>query len=346
MNKKPVDHKFIIGSRKGIAEAGRFFKSDNDQRKASKTLLKPDEIAGDYDVGRMLLTTLGGKPRVITIDDLRQFAHIARQAAGKLKKGITAKQIIDLSMSADRRRANDEIRTAVPISTYGGQIKFMTDTGPNSDRSRHYVTVNLLNFMPVVASAIKVDRTGHELSKSPLQISCSCGRWRYWLAYLATKGGYNSGHAEDAFPKIRNPGLSGVACKHILRVMGLINQSPFIKQYMTTMVKKSRDRVEHRREDERVADTREAAKKLKSESWRQKQIRTTGEKRAERARAKERDALRKAVNKAPRLTKKPAATRRIEAALASGKLSKSDLDVLRRFGFTDKQIDAKLTSGE
>lgn len=344
-NKKPIDHKFIIASKKGVAEARRAFESDNEKRilaGASGKLLKPDDISGQYDVSRALLTTMGGKPRMLTINDLRQFDHITKQVSGKFKKGITAKGVIDLSLPVDRKRANDEIRSAVPISTTGSQIKFMTDTGPKSDRDRHYVVVNLVNFMPVVASAIKADKTGQELSKSPLQISCSCGRWRYWLAYLATKGGYNSGHVEDAFPKIKNPGLAGVACKHILRVMGLVSQSPFIKQYMSNMVKKARDRVEYRREDEKVANTRAMAEKMKKEQWRQRQIRTTDEKRAERTRIKEKKSLQDASKKAPRLARKPTATRRIEAAIASGKLSEADLSVLRKFNFTDKQIAEKL----
>ncbi len=222
----------------------------------------------------------------------------------------------------------------------------MTDTGPNSDRSRHYVTVNLLNFMPVVASAIKVDKTGLELSKGPLQISCSCGRWRYWLAYLATKAGYNSGHAEDAFPKIRNPGLHGIACKHILRVMGMIHQSPYMKQYMTTMVKKARAKVEPKRDDEKVANTREAAEAIKKESWRQRQIRSTDEKREERRKAAEKKGLSAAVKDAPRLQKKPAATRKIEAALARGEMSESELATLRKFGLSDRSIAAKLNKGQ
>lgn len=345
MLKKPVDNSFIIGSAKGIAESKRNFRVADDRRSASNILLKPDDVAGGYDVGRKLLTTMGGVPRVLTTEDLRTFDRISKRAAGKLKKGITAKGIIDLSLPIDRKRANDEIRTAVPISAFGEQIRFMTDTGPNSDRSRHYVIVNLLNFMPVVASAIKVEKTGQELSKSPLQISCSCGRWRYWLAYLATKGGFNSGHLEDSFPKQMNPGLSGIACKHILRVMGAISQSPYMKQYMANLVKKARAKVDLKRSDEKVSDTREAAEKLQKESYRQKKIRTTDEKRAERAKVNEKAGLHQAVKAAPPMQKKPIASRKVEAALTSGSLSAIELATLRKFGFTDAQIANKLKKG-
>ena len=335
MAKKPVDTSFIIGSAKALAEARRQFKIDDDRRTASGSLLHPDDVAGEYDVGRGLLTMMGGAPRELTIEDLREFDRISKRAAGKLKKGINAKGIIDLSMAIDRKRANDEIRTAVPISTTGGQIRFMTDSGPNSDRSRHYVTVNVMNFTPIMASAIKVERTGQELSKSPLQISCSCGRWRYWLAYLATTGGYNSGHAEGAFPKIRNPGLSGIACKHILRVMGAIHQSPYMKQYMTSMVKKAREKVDVSRSDEKVADTRAAAEEIKKESWRQNQIKSTEEKRAGR----QKKAASEALKTTPKPKKATAPTRRAGSA-------KADARAIERIaasrGITPEQLIALL----
>jgi hypothetical protein len=274
---------FIIPSRKGTAEAKRFFKTVDDIRSSSGSLLKPDDVAGEYDFTRKLLTTMGGVPRAITIDDLKQFSHITKQQTAKYAKGIAAKRIIDFSLEPDRKRANQEIKTAVPIFNFGEQIKFMTNSGPNSDRERHYVVVNFKNFGPIVAAGIPVEKSGQEMSKSPLEISCSCGRWRYWLAYLATKGNYNSGHREDAFPKYNNPGLSGIACKHILRVMTLIHQSPFTKQYMMLMVKKARQKVEDKAEYEKVANLKDVAAELKKESWRQRQVKTSEQKRQERS---------------------------------------------------------------
>jgi hypothetical protein len=185
----------------------------------------------------------------------------------------------------------------------------MTNSGPNSDRDRHYVTVDVRNFGAITASAIKLDKCGHELAKSPLGISCTCGRWRYWLAFVATAGGYNSGHREDAFPKVRNPGLAGVACKHILRVMAVFSQSPQLKLYLSNMVKRARERVEDKRQDEKVADTREMAEMMRRDSWRQRQIKTSDEKRAARMSAAQRAALAAAASKAP-TPKKPAPSSR------------------------------------
>lgn len=350
---QPVDHSFIISTAKGMAEAKKFFKTDNDVRSASKTLLKPDDVAGEYDVGRGLYTTLGGVARVLTQDDLRQFAAITKKNAGKLKKGVTAKQIIDLSLAIDRKRANTEIRTAVPVSSHGGQIKFMTSTGPNSDRSRHYVTVNMVNFMPVMASAIKLEKTGQELAKSPLQISCSCGRWRYWLAYLATKGNFNSGHAEDSFPKIRNPGLAGIACKHILRVTSLIGQSPSMRMFLTDMIKRARAEVIPQKVNGKVADTRSVAEKMKAESHRQRQIKTTEEKRDARRTTAQRKALTEAAKPVPAPKKAAASTRRTapiqkeapkNSSINTSSLTPGQLAMAKQFKLTPAQVMALIAA--
>lgn len=327
---RPND-KLIIATAKALAEARSAFERDDAARAASKTLLRPDDVSGEYDVGRALMTTMGGAPRMLTVDDLKQFKQQTARVKRERIKGITAKGVIDLSLPVDRKRANEEIRTAAPISTKGGTIKFMTNSGPNSDRDRHYVTVDVRNFSAVAASAIKLDKCGHELIKSPLAISCTCGRWRYWLAYVATVGGYNSGHREDAFPKIRNPGLTGVACKHVLRVMAAFSQSPQIKLYLSNMVKRARDQVEDKRRDEKVADAREMAELMRKDSWRQRQIRTSDEKRQARMSAAQREAMAKAATKAT-APKKPAPSSR-KAAQDFNKLAS-------QFGLTPEQAAA------
>lgn len=331
----------IIGAAKGLAEAQRAFNSDNSQRTASKTLLKPDDVAGEYDISRQLVTTLSpdGRPVLLTMAHLKQFAHVSKQRAAKLRKGVTAQAIIDLSGEMDRAKANNEIRTGVPISSKGGVVKFMTNASRGSDKARHYVTVEFLNYLPIVASAIKSDKTGIELAKSPLRISCDCGRWRYWLAYLATKAGYNSGHLEDAFPKIRNPELKGIACKHILRVAANIKQSPHMRGFLTQLVEKARADVVSKRSDVKVADARAAAEAMKRESWRQRQVRTTETKQAEYSRNKERRALADAVKKAPTPKRAAAQSRRAKATA-----DKAAATLAAQFGMTPEAVLALLAA--
>lgn len=330
--KRPNDD-LIIAASKALAEARRSFERDDAIRQATKKLLKPGDVAGDYDVSRSLETMLGGSKRPITIDDLKHFKRETDRVKQERKVGITAKGVIDLSLPIDRERASKEIRTAVPISAAGGVIKFMTNSGPESDRDRHYVTVDVRNFGAVAASAIKVERCGHELVKSPLGISCTCGRWRYWLAFVATAGGYNSGHREDGFPKVRNPGLVGVACKHVLRVMAVFSQSPQLKLYLSNLVQRAREQVQDKRRDEKVSDSREMAERMRKDSWRQRQIQTSDEKRQARASKAQRAALATAATQAPKPEK---------AAPSSRKAAQNFSKLAAQYGLSPEQTAALL----
>ena len=123
------------------------------------------------------------------------------------------------------------------MASKAGMLKFMTDTGPNSDRDRHYVMVELRNFEAAATSPQPSMVMAKEVLKGPVAVACSCGRWRYWYAYMATAGGYNANpeHKESAFPKIRNPKLRGIACKHILRTMQALKSSPSMAGFVARL---------------------------------------------------------------------------------------------------------------
>ncbi|EPA1084307.1 phage tail protein, partial [Escherichia coli] len=49
---------------------------------------------------------------------------------------------------------------------------------------------------------------------------CDCGRHQYWYRYIATAGNFALAPPKEyAFPKIRNPNLKGIACKHVIHAM-------------------------------------------------------------------------------------------------------------------------------
>jgi SWIM zinc finger len=263
---KPVQAKPIVSGRTGLTESNkRFQAADSFRTEQRKQLLQPDDVSGAYDVGRKLYTTLGGMPRVITRDDLRHFQAVSNKLSKKLKHGVTARDVINMSMPIDRTRANQEIHTAHPISRQAGAVIFTTNSGPNSDVKRHYVKVAFPNFQALVASSAPLTKTGGMLRSSPLQISCSCGRWRFWFAFMASRAGYNSGHMETGFPKVMNPGLGGIACKHILRVMLMVEKSPATKLYFQSMVELARGTVQQRRVHEKKDAALEFVEKASKE---------------------------------------------------------------------------------
>lgn len=203
--------------------------------------LRPADIQGDYDFSRALKTTLGGKIRLLTQDDLRAFARNIEVLQDRYKKGISPREVIEFSMQDDRDRANNEIQLCSPFSRKAGVVRFMTNSGPHSDVKRHYVSVQLNDWSRFVNSPRRPDAklTRDQLLTASVKFDCDCGRHTYWYRYIATTAGYALGRQENGFPKIRNPNLHGVACKHVLRVMHFI-LSPLGVQYLRGQVDKDR----------------------------------------------------------------------------------------------------------
>lgn len=326
---------------KGQKEARLTAERDMAERLAANNILNPDEVGGDYDASRALMTTLGGQVRPITIEDLRTFSAYARSLGNKFKGGITAKQIIDLSLPDRRQRAHQQIKTAMPTTYRGGRVQFQTNSGPNSNVSRHYVVVDFMMYDAVIASPLPAMKIVNELLKGKIKIDCSCEDNRYMFRYIQTVGRFNAGRPETGYPKLKNNSLKGVACKHIVRVMALLTQSPTFKNYAMRMIDTGRQTLSNRRQVVKVKDMEEFANKLKKESWRQRSIRTTEEKRAAREKTTVAALRTKAQAKA---RQKEQAKRQRDAASALKGLEQNARKLLAMNVINQQQFDAMMAA--
>lgn len=273
-SKKPV----LTNFRAAGKEARTRYLSEAAQREQASNILNPTEVSGEYDAGRMLSTTLGGVQRPITRDDLAAFRQNVKTVGKRYRGGITAKAVIDMSLTEDRERANRQIHAAVPYQVAAGRIHFMTNAGPDSDVTRHHVHLNLLNYSAAVSSPSKVSDMARLLTTGPLEFDCDCGRHRYWYRYIATIGRYNAGRPEVGYPKIRNPQLVGVACKHVLRVMQQL-QSAQVRGLLEKMIDQARQRGQAPSKVLTKAEAEEIAKQqAKQANWKRSQIETSSEK--------------------------------------------------------------------
>ncbi len=289
------------------AFAAEIRKRTADQVNPKNTILNPDEVAGDYILSRGLFTTLSDgrrngtrSARLITLEDLKTFSANIRglktQAAkAHMAGGIKAKQVIDKSWHDDLQRAKAQIHIANPtnykaVTEGGGQgtalmVHFMTNAGPESDFSHHNVNIQFLDFGSAVASAEKADKAADALLKGRLKFECNCGRFKYFFRYVCTQAEIVCGRLEFGYPKIKNPGLTGISCKHGLRVMQTIVGSPTLRRYMANVIQKFRDDIGHTEHVEKIKDQREFERKRQKETSRQRSVRTTDEKREARARS-------------------------------------------------------------
>lgn len=264
-----------------------------EETRSGNTLLTPDEIGGEYLLSRGLKTKLGGVLRDIEPSDLRQFAQnvegLKRELGKrKIRGGIKARSVIDMSAGIDRERAQKQITSALPThyESKPGQgllLHFRTNASKGSDSTNHSVNVLLMDFFAAASSPADKKELAKLVLKGSLKFECDCGRFRYWYRYIATTGAFVYGRPETAYPKIRNPELRGIGCKHILRVMTMLDQSPYMRQYMERILGNYRATIAGADKAETVADQRAIAEALRRESSRQRAVLSSEEKRAKRA---------------------------------------------------------------
>ncbi len=99
-----------------------------------------------------------------------------------------------------------------------------------------------MNYSAALGNPRPSAKVSYYLTKSYLKFDCDCGRHRFWYRYISTIGGFNAGRDETGFPKIRNPQLTGVACKHVLRTLTAIQQ-PAFRAFLMRAVDQDRERV-------------------------------------------------------------------------------------------------------
>lgn len=258
-----------IGTIKGHdKELAARLKADLESREraakgVNSTILTRKEVQGETLAGRNLRTTLGGTMRPLTAADLAAFrANIGTAiAAVQSVGGITPQQVLNLAkgrplnyngldilstgIKSDVDKARREITSAVLVSAVGGDLRFITPSGGESRASRHVVLVRLhewRNALAAVAAATVKNEAmyreaANNLRRGKISFECDCERHRYYFRYLATIGGFNAGRAETGYPKIRNPDLKGVACKHVIRVMTELLHSPAVLRFLIKHLK-------------------------------------------------------------------------------------------------------------
>jgi len=331
-----------LGNIRGhIGEAKSIARQDAAERTAAEKapksiILSKNDVQGEYDAHRALKTTIGGVSRNITADDLATFRHNMRMVQSKITAaGITAQQVIDLASSrpllnplnpddaGDLGRARKEIHMAVPVSSaVPGQdrdsldVRFLTNAGPDSKVTRHHVVVRFRSYGHVSrlmmatpttqegkpAKAFTPKQAAAEMRKGYLAFDCDCGRHRFFLRFLAQVGGYNAGRDEFGYPKIRNPDLKGVACKHVLRVMMEVISSTtvltFLERIMAKALASADNKVRHQAK-QAEADAM-AAKQVKKP----REIETSDERKARLDRERDRRAVLRAAKEPSRAPKR------------------------------------------
>ncbi len=275
----------------------------------------------------------GGLSGTLSDADLQTYARNVATAQERFAGGITPQQVIDLSRDIDRERSNKQIFLAAPFQRKGDTFRYLTNAGPDSKDTRHYVTVQFLGYANMLTGA--KDKKGqairNNVTNGKIRFTCDCGRHRYYYNYLAGVGNYHLGQKELRFPFIRNPNLGGVACKHVLRVMQVIT-SPLGVDYVVKQVQKDRamlDRQEGQAKTTRTDLNAEFDRQLKQADGKRSQVTPTTERAGYKR--KMQNAARKAAQEQAAKQAKAQANReriaRLQASLDAGTITKEDFEL-------------------
>lgn len=352
----------VVAANKLSAEARRRFEADRAQRIGDQNaILSADDMAGLYDPRRGLFTTLGGEFRPLTRDDLIAFraaVHDIQRRHGQRKGnvpvsgaggGILAKQVINLSSPDDRGRASREIHTVIPVSNRGGVVHIQTNASAKSDVARHHVMVQFLDYDKVLADGNTALEAARRMLAGKLKFDCDCGRHTYWYRYIASIGSFNYGRPEDGFPRIRNPKLMGIACKHVIRVMATINAGATFNLFAKRMIETGRRTLSNKQTPVTVAEQQafiEQALRDRQKAKRGTVIKTAEEQKAQRqaqpSYQRQQEARRvKAANDRLRASKASQVNRK-----ASSVQHQALMAAMQAQGFSAKQIAAALSAVE
>lgn len=261
-----------------IKQAEAKIRSENKVRDNAKNILNLAKLSGmsktqaEYALEAITANSspLSG---ALTLKDLKQF-NKAYQALSKdfAKKGIAGgihpRTIINRSRRVDIDRADREIPIAKPVSiSSDGVVKFWVSASAKSSERQHYVVVQFLNFGAALAANRVTNEVIDMVLKGAVKFDCDCGRHRYWYRYIATTGGFYYGNPETGFPKVRNPNLGGLACKHVIRVMNVILKSNAFRQYIKQAILRYQDKPNARSKNMTDKQLKELVGKMQKESW-------------------------------------------------------------------------------
>lgn len=339
-------------------------KDKNKARRKAKRTLTPGAMSrkNPRDLVRLGVKA-DGTP--FTSADLALYERESKKFRDKNagEQGVTYLQIIAKSRSIDVKRANNQVSDGSGItraqlgSLVAGNIyEAKVKASSVSKYNHHRVRIRLEDWddemMDADGSPKGYQKAVKAACKGRVSIDCSCGRHQFWYRYMATVGGYAiTPPKEMAFPKIRNNKLTGLACKHVIKVIEMM-QSPSWQRPMAMQMERQASRVgfgsdkrltHHFSKDEKkagnrnkrtVADqakAREAYKKyLKSVSGLAKKIKSSP---AEAKRI--RDQLAKAKKDASKAQKEAAKLKAQNAILLKKAMQQKDALKVNAMSFID-----------
>ncbi|HEY3591729.1 MAG TPA: phage tail protein [Buttiauxella sp.] len=224
-----------------------------------------------------------------TADDLKAFdksrqKHKARHAGSA--SGIMYSQLVASALKIDVDRANNRtgddtgITNANMTGIRGNVATFRVKASRASVHQEHRVQIRLEEWDDHLTESDHSPQAYQKAMKAVcagrVSFDCDCGRHQYWYRYMATVGNYALAPPKEfAYPKIRNKQLKGTSCKHVLKVMVML-QSSIWQRLLARQMESQASRVgfgEDRASRTFDADDQKELKRNRSTQINQKKLR-------------------------------------------------------------------------
>lgn len=343
-----------LGKLRTAGKEARERAADGEARRiGAANILDPRQVASGkgWTPAKVLEATLGttavvsGQQSVaLTAKQIRAFKDNIKTVQQQFRGGLTAQQVLDFAAHIDKQRAQKEIRVSVPRSAKGGKVHFITSASLKYKETRHHVTVEFMSYEAAVAGGQGSPLTmARWLRQEPLKFDCDCGRHTYFYRYISTIGAFNAGRPELGYPKVTNPSLTGVACKHVIRTMAEIASSAHVAGFLSKLIEAGRN-------TKRPSDVKKATNSITQREMeeqaakmfqRPRAISTNSEQLAKREQIRVKKALSDAIKAAP--PPKQAASASKTAAKATQNPQALAL-LAKEYGLTAKALQALLSS--
>ena len=188
----------------------------------------------------------GDQPYPLSLTELNKMATAQDRAEKKLnarEAGIPIYEALKKTKATERDIVQAKrISSATLYKITGNILDFrVTASGDTPNAPSHYkVRVRLEDWGREASRTKKKDyaAAAQRATMGYVSFDCNCGRYIYWYQYLATIGNFDIKPGETVFPKIRNPKLKGICCKHILKALMTIQQ-PMVQQRIAAAMQAS-----------------------------------------------------------------------------------------------------------
>lgn len=212
-------------------------KLNTERRRDGKRTLRPGQLSRKSVQD---LVRLGKKQdgTEFTVDDLKRFDQMRKQykKRGAGLAGVTYSELVAKSAETRVDRASNRskdrrgVSQAQLLKLRANVATIKVKASDISDHQHHKVDVRFEEWGERMGDADGSDRgyasAARKACAGRMSINCSCGDHQYRYRYMATLGNYClSPPKEFAYPKITNPNLTGLACKHVLLAATML-QSP------------------------------------------------------------------------------------------------------------------------